>query len=405
VRNARWLIVAVAFAALFVSVGGAAGSAQPQTRTVTLGIGQSCSPLAGQICMPVTTAGSFTSIAPLKVVFTLAAVHCSNVAVRLFVDGTLAATTGFAPPGVSTENATVPWPNDGRAHTLGYEGEGEVGGCNAGILVVWNGTLAVTYTPKKPGTHEISGTVFVSCGCGSTRIPLANEAIEVRGRESFSTITDIAGHYSVQVPKGSYILTPGLGGGYTFSPSEARRDVQDADVSDVNFSGCAASSLLDEASAAASRAVARSAAATRDLTANSCYNGVVVSYVPGQQTMTVGWRFAPVCTASAPAEIDKTLGITKVFADTSFPRSSRDVVKATPGGGITADILGSDGVQLLSVNIAGNGTGTVDVGSLSLDVHSQHPNHVTGDAGAIESCMPHSETLSFSPYRPKKRHH
>ena len=106
--------------------------------------------------MPMSTAQYFISSSPLTVVFTLNAVHCSNVAVKLFVDGAASVTTPFSDPGKNTEKAVVPWPNDGKAHVLGYEGFGEVGGCNQGNLITWSGSLSVTYVPLKSAALSVS---------------------------------------------------------------------------------------------------------------------------------------------------------------------------------------------------------------------------------------------------------
>jgi hypothetical protein len=136
------------------NVASASGSSAPTVTTV-IGLAQTCES-TGETCMPMSTAQSFISSSPLTVVFTLDAVHCSNVAVKLFVDGAASVTTPFSDPGKNTEKAVVPWPNDGKAHVLGYEGFGEVGGCNEGNLITWSGSLSVTYVPVKSAALSVS---------------------------------------------------------------------------------------------------------------------------------------------------------------------------------------------------------------------------------------------------------
>jgi len=139
-------VVALVGAAAVFASGSAWATAAPKPTTVTVGVGQTCSGKGGQLCGFVSPVGEYNSQSALTVIYTAAATHCSNVAVQLFVDGKHAATTGFVPASGSA-SATVPWPNDGEPHTLGIEGEGELGGCNVAGLGNWGGTLTISYTP------------------------------------------------------------------------------------------------------------------------------------------------------------------------------------------------------------------------------------------------------------------
>jgi len=138
----RAAVVLVAAAAV-LAFGAVPASAA--TRTVTVTVGSSCT-TTGQLCRPLSPAGSYNSLSSLLVTYTAAATHCSNVAVRLFVDGHEVASTAFV-PALGSASTTVPWPNDGRRHALSVQGVGQTGGCNFGGLGNWAGTLTITYTP------------------------------------------------------------------------------------------------------------------------------------------------------------------------------------------------------------------------------------------------------------------
>lgn len=54
-----------------------------------------------------------------------------------------------------SSTVTVPWPNDGDAHTLAVQGEGEVSGCNTIGLGDWGGMLTITYTPAPEACADL----------------------------------------------------------------------------------------------------------------------------------------------------------------------------------------------------------------------------------------------------------
>jgi len=54
-------------------------------------------------------------------------------------------------------STTVPWPNDGNAHELSVQGEGETGGCNFSGLGDWAGELTITYAPAQCRIQMASG--------------------------------------------------------------------------------------------------------------------------------------------------------------------------------------------------------------------------------------------------------
>jgi len=136
-RKARHFICALALTICAV----ASGTAGAQT-TTSYPVTATCSG-GGQLCnnvatVPVTTSGllqaQFVSSSP---------VACSSIAIHFLVDGSPAAVTGFVAPGASSGFFNL-GPVSPGAHTVGLQAEGEVGGCNVGVLGSWAGTVQIT---------------------------------------------------------------------------------------------------------------------------------------------------------------------------------------------------------------------------------------------------------------------
>lgn len=75
----------------------------------------------------------------LRVEYTAAATHCSDVRMHFLVDGVERAVSAFLVPGASSGFFDV-GPVAAGAHTVGLQAEGRVGGCNIGALSGWGGT-------------------------------------------------------------------------------------------------------------------------------------------------------------------------------------------------------------------------------------------------------------------------
>ncbi|HSQ80800.1 MAG TPA: hypothetical protein VLU54_06635 [Casimicrobiaceae bacterium] len=119
----------------------ASGTAGAQT-TTSYPVTATCSG-GGQLCnnvatVPVATNGllqaQFVSSSP---------VACSSIAIHFLVDGTQVAVTGFVAPGASSGFFNL-GPVSPGTHTVGLRAEGEVGGCNVGVLGSWAGTVQIT---------------------------------------------------------------------------------------------------------------------------------------------------------------------------------------------------------------------------------------------------------------------
>ncbi len=148
-RRHRLVVLVVAGVLAGVAAGVPSAAAGTPAKTVVFPVGGTCA--SGEIC-PIARVklATFRSASNLTVVYTAPVGHCSDVAVRVFVGRRHVATTPFVSPSASSATVKVPWPKDGKRHTLGFEGVGKVGGCNVGILASWAGTLRVTYVPASP---------------------------------------------------------------------------------------------------------------------------------------------------------------------------------------------------------------------------------------------------------------
>jgi hypothetical protein len=123
----------------------AAAPAQAQTTVVPINInctgsGQLCTP---PFTTPVTTSGL------LQVTYTASAGHCSNISVHFLVDGVQLAVTPFLTPGQTSATYTLS-PVSAGSHTLGLQGEGQVGGCNVGSVANWGGSVQITVNAPAP---------------------------------------------------------------------------------------------------------------------------------------------------------------------------------------------------------------------------------------------------------------
>lgn len=139
--------------ALVLALSAAPAVAKTRTRTLTFTTGAfavSCTS-TGQLCSPakslsfnLSRAGTMTSVT-----YMTAATHCSSVALHVLRKGHQVATTGQLPSGQQTERLTTHVSLPKGANTLAFQAQGFVGGCNAGRVGSWGGT--VTVTVKVPG--------------------------------------------------------------------------------------------------------------------------------------------------------------------------------------------------------------------------------------------------------------
>lgn len=134
-----------ALGVLIIACVAAAGEiAQAQT-TTNYPVSATCSvggAGGGQLCpsiptIPITTNGL------LQAQLTASSLGCSSFKIHWLVDGIEVAATGFVAPG-GTSGLSNLSPVSPGSHVLGLLAEGQVGGCNVGILASWSGTAAVT---------------------------------------------------------------------------------------------------------------------------------------------------------------------------------------------------------------------------------------------------------------------
>ncbi|MBS0195956.1 MAG: hypothetical protein JSR77_04285 [Planctomycetes bacterium] len=95
----------------------------------------------GQDCGTVVTFDEY-SAGVLSLAMQAAGTHCSDVSMDFYVDGLFAFSTGFLAPGESSPLVDV-GPVSPGVHTIEIHALGREGGCNAGILAGWGGTVTL----------------------------------------------------------------------------------------------------------------------------------------------------------------------------------------------------------------------------------------------------------------------
>jgi hypothetical protein len=406
-RTLSWALAVVMLVTLSFGVTGATAAGKAGTKTQSFGVAGGPCYTGGQICpttpIALTSLASYSSV---TAVFTLEAIHCSDVAVVLFVDGHEVGTTPFAPPGVSTETVTVPWPKDGETHSLSYEGKGEEGGCNGGNLVTWSGSLAVTYTPKKLTT--ISGRLVMQCGggCHAEQTPIANAAVDIRGDANDSTRTNAKGEYEALVPRGSYTVVPHVSGLH-FTPPRLDVTVSHKSVGHQDFSGCGASGGGSASSASPEAAGASSSERSPTKVTNvdkDCSNTIEFLWPPfANFRYEITWRSRLLCIAEGLRKpvYDAYVG-EKTLLHGQYDASARDGIVAVPTlpsmiGSLGFEVLDADKTPLLSLGPIFATGGPLDKGGKfvgegksytgSPKVQFSVPNHLNSSPGS-EQCGP-----------------
>ena len=133
------LILVVAFAGFIASGAASAGKSSS--------VGATCSG-GGQLCNNIATFPR-TILVPGGVgegQFTPGPLTCSDVRIHFLIDGTEVAVSGFVGPGATTDFVSLGFIGPGE-HVVGVQAEGEVGGCNAGTLLSWAGTVKLRKAP------------------------------------------------------------------------------------------------------------------------------------------------------------------------------------------------------------------------------------------------------------------
>jgi len=97
---------------------------------------------SGQLCTPIFSV-TVSTAGVLQAAYTASPGHCSNLRVHFLVDGIDIAQTPFLSPGQSSAIFNL-GPVTPGSHTVGFQAEGTVSGCNTGTLAAWGGTGQVT---------------------------------------------------------------------------------------------------------------------------------------------------------------------------------------------------------------------------------------------------------------------
>ena len=221
-RHLRALILATA-ASLFglAALGPALSVGKLAPATIQYPTGEftvNCTSL-GQLCEPpfqqtvqVPSGGRVTSVA-----YTAPAGHCSPVRIHVLLDGTEIGSTDFLDPNESSELALFSDPIRKGSVVLGYRAEGRVGGCNAGLLLSWGGSIVTTVTPKCKGKlATILGTDGADKLSGT---PAADVIVPLGGNDK---VSGLAGNDTICGGAGKDALKGGKGNDKLFG--EAGKD-------------------------------------------------------------------------------------------------------------------------------------------------------------------------------------
>jgi hypothetical protein len=141
--RAKFIVVFACSLAVAVFASGPS-FALPTTTTTTYPVSESaCSHGTNlQLCLDIPTVSVQTG-AVLAVEFIASSGHCSDIIAHVLVDGVEQYVSPALGAGVSTGVQNL-GPVSAGTHTVGVQAEGVLGGCNAGLLLSWAGTLKVT---------------------------------------------------------------------------------------------------------------------------------------------------------------------------------------------------------------------------------------------------------------------
>jgi hypothetical protein len=135
----------VVLGVLITAWGAATGEVAQAQTTTNYPVSATCSvggAGGGQLCPTIPTI-TITTNGLLQAQFTASSLGCSSFKIHWLVDGTEVAATGFVAPGGISGLANL-GPVGAGSHVVGLLAEGQLGGCNVGILTSWSGTAAIT---------------------------------------------------------------------------------------------------------------------------------------------------------------------------------------------------------------------------------------------------------------------
>jgi len=175
---------------------------------------------SGQLCNPPFSTNIETD-SDLKIQYTVRPNHCSSVRVHLLVDNNIVQTTQFLGwPGATSPFDVLPLdtgvidlgPVSQGSHTLGIQGEGQVSGCNNGVLGNWGGTVKIftSSDPSEPTSHShelefgptilgptavvsSSTLVMTECPPGHVMTGFTAQSFSMRPKCNLLTIQDFIG--------------------------------------------------------------------------------------------------------------------------------------------------------------------------------------------------------------------
>lgn len=178
------------------------------TVTNNYSVGEDCSG-GGQLCDAIDYIDATTQ-STLAVQYTASSGHCSDVRMHFLLAGVEVAESSFLAPGESSDWLDLGSVTPG-SYTLGFQAEGQTGGCNDGAILSWAGTIDVV-TTAVTNSSTVSGQVTSACDSS----PIAGALIQ-SGTYAFTT--DSEGDYGITVPPGTYTVSVSATNYITFTTS------------------------------------------------------------------------------------------------------------------------------------------------------------------------------------------
>ena len=148
-------------AAMLASVATGAAAADV-TQSFPVGVAACDNATTEQLCTPVSEV-AVTTDGVLQVEFVAATSHCSDFIAHLLVDGVERYVSDPLAPGQGT-GAQDFGPVAAGTHTLGVQGEGVPGGCNAGVTGSWAGTVSVVVSQAAASSAAPSASPAPAAG-------------------------------------------------------------------------------------------------------------------------------------------------------------------------------------------------------------------------------------------------
>jgi hypothetical protein len=249
------------------------------------------------------------------------------------------------------------------------------------------------------GLLTINGEVDLGCGgsggsCSASSDALAGVEVTISGDDDATATTDQEGKWSVDVPEGTYTVTP-TSDGFTYAPGDRTVKVT-KNITVPKFSACVATTTL---SASVKNGFGASAPHARPATAKvltligqsvPCAAQVLVQYTPSTREANVVWvANAWYCDKTTRHYWNYHLG-GPVYYSNEFGHSPNDHVDVQANGEVLIHAHhGADEVVLVDIKPGGkSATATVSGTDFAKELVNR---------GSAHSCEPQSGVVTLNP--------